>query len=146
MIPRILKKVIERLNVSRELVMNVNIPAGLLICGALVIIAFFITQPIIPLGYLLTRDSLAIALAIVLIGFFTMIARKKAVTQMVGFLVMENGLFLGATAAAYGMPLIVELGVFFDVLVAGLIVGIYTHRLQDAFDSVDTSTLTVLKE
>jgi hydrogenase-4 component E len=145
-IPRILKKVIERLNVSRELVMNVNIPAGLLICGALVIVAFFITQPIIPLGYLLTRDSLAIALSIVLIGFFTMIARKKAVTQMVGFLVMENGLFLGATAAAYGMPLIVELGVFFDVLVAGLIVGIYTHRLQDAFDSIDTSTLTVLKE
>jgi hydrogenase-4 component E len=145
-IPKILKKVIERLNVSRELVLNVNVPAGLLICGALVIVAFFITQPIIPLGYLLTRDSLAIALAIVLIGFFTMIARKKAVTQMVGFLVMENGLFLGATAAAYGMPLIVELGVFFDVLVAGLIVGIYTHRLQDAFDSVDTSRLTVLKE
>jgi hydrogenase-4 component E len=145
-LPRILKKVIERLNVSRELVMNVNVPAGLLICGALVMIAFFISQPIIPLGFLLTRDSLAIALAIVLIGFFTMIARKKAVTQMVGFLVMENGLFLGATAAAYGMPLIVELGVFFDVLVVGLIAGIYTHRLQDAFDSVDTSTLTVLKE
>jgi hydrogenase-4 component E len=145
-LPRILKKVIERLNVTRELVMNVNIPAGLLICGALVILAFVITQPIIPLGFLLTRDSLAIALAIVLIGFFTMIARKKAVTQVVGFLVMENGLFLGATAAAYGMPLIVELGVFFDVLVAGLISGIYTHRIQDAFDSVDTSKLTVLKE
>lgn len=145
-IPRILNKVIERLNVTRELGMNVNIPAGLLVCGALVMLAFFITQPIIPLGFLLTRDSLAIALAIVLIGFFTMIARKKAVTQVVGFLVMENGLFLGATAAAYGMPLIVELGVFFDVLVAGLIIGIYTHRIQDAFDSVDTSKLTVLKE
>lgn len=145
-LPRILKKVIERLNVTRELQMNINVPAGLLICGALVILAFFITQPIIPLGFLLTRDSLAIALAIVLIGFFTMIARKKAVTQVIGFLVMENGLFLGATAAAYGMPLIVELGVFFDVLVAGLIVGIYTHRIQDAFDSVDTSKLTVLKE
>lgn len=145
-LPRILKKVIERLNVSRELQMNINVPAGLLVCGALVILAFYITQPIIPLGFLLTRDSLAIALAIVLIGFFTMIARKKAVTQVVGFLVMENGLFLGATAAAYGMPLIVELGVFFDVLVAGLIIGIYTHRIQDAFDSVDTSKLTVLKE
>ncbi len=145
-LPRILKKVIERLNVTRELQMNINVPAGLLICGALVILAFFITQPVIPLGFLLTRDSLAIALAIVLIGFFTMIARKKAVTQVIGFLVMENGLFLGATAAAYGMPLIVELGVFFDVLVAGLIVGIYTHRIQDAFDSVDTSKLTVLKE
>lgn len=145
-LPRILKRVIERLNVTRELQMQINIPAGLLVCGGLVILAFSITQPIIPLGFLLTRDSLAIALAIVLIGFFTMIARKKAVTQVVGFLVMENGLFLGATAAAYGMPLIVELGVFFDVLVAGLIVGIYTHRIQDAFDSVDTTTLTALKE
>jgi len=56
------------------------------------------------LGFLLTRDSLAIALAIVLIGFFTMIARQKAVSQLVGFLVMENGLFLGATAATYGCP------------------------------------------
>ena len=145
-IPRILKKVIERLNVTRELVMNVNIPAGLLICGTLVILAFFITQPIIPLGFLLTRDSLSIALAIVMIGFFTMIARKKAVTQVIGFLVMENGLFLAATVAAYGMPLIVELGIFFDVLVAVLIIGIYTHRIQDAFDSVDTSKLTVLKD
>ena len=145
-IPRILKKVIERLNVTRELVLNVNIPPSLLICGALVILAFYITQPIISLGFLLTKDSLAIALAIVLIGFFTMIARKKAVTQVVGFLVMENGLFLGATAAAYGMPLIVELGVFFDVLVAGLIIGIFTHRLQDTFESVGTSKLTELRE
>jgi hydrogenase-4 component E len=146
LIPRILKQVVERLNVTRELVMNVNIPASLLICGGLVMLAFFITQPIIPLGFLLTRDSLAISLAIILIGFFTMIARKKAITQVIGFLVMENGLFLGATSAAYGMPLIVEIGVFFDVLVGALIIGIYTHRLQDAFDSVDTTKLTTLKE
>ena len=145
-LPRILKAVIERLNVKRELELNINIPSSLLICGALVILAFYITQPIISLGFLLTQDSLAIALAIVLIGFFTMIARKKAVTQVIGFLVIENGLFLGATAAAYGMPLIVELGVFFDILVAGLIIGVYTHRLQDTFDSVDTSKLTGLRE
>jgi hydrogenase-4 component E len=145
-LPRILKAVIERLNVTRELVLNMNIPSSLLICGALVILSFYITQPIISLGFLLTQDSLAIALAIVLIGFFMMIARKKAVTQVIGFLVIENGLFLAATAAAYGMPLIVELGVFFDILVAGLIIGVYTHRLQDTFDSVDTSKLTGLKE
>ncbi len=145
-LPRILKAVIERLNVKRELVLNINIPSSLLICGALVILAFYITQPVISLGFLLTQDSLAIALSIVLIGFFIMIARKKAVTQVIGFLVIENGLFLGATAAAYGMPLIVELGVFFDILVAGLIIGVYTHRLQDTFDSVDTSKLTGLKE
>lgn len=145
-IPYVLRRVIERLNVTRELVMNINVPASLLISGSLVMVAFFITQPIIPFGYLLTRDSLAIALAIVLIGFFTMIARQKAVTQLIAFLVMENGLFLGATAATYGMPLIVELGVFFDVLVAALIAGIYTNRLQDAFDSVDTNRLSELKE
>ena len=145
-IPRVLKKVIDRLNVKRELVMHVNVPTGLLICGGLVMLAFFIAQPIIPLGSLLTRDSLAIALAIVLIGLFTMIARQKAVSQLIGFLVLENGLFLGATAATHGMPLVVELGVFFDVLIATLIAGIYTNRLQDAFDSVDTDRLTVLKE
>jgi len=145
-LPRILKAVIERLNVKRELELNINIPSSLLVCGALVILAFYITQPIISLGFLLTQDSLAIALSIVLIGFFIMIARRKAVTQVIGFLVIENGLFLGATAAAYGMPLIVELGVFFDILVAGLIIGVYTHRLQDTFDSVDTSKLTGLKE
>ncbi|MBI3621141.1 MAG: hydrogenase [Nitrospirae bacterium] len=145
-IPMILKKVIERVNVKREIEFVINIPPSLLICGALVILAFSVTEPIAKLGFLLTRDSLAIALAIVLIGFFMMIARKKAVTQIVGFLMMENGLFLGATASAYGMPLIVELGVFFDVLVAALIIGVYTHRLQDTFDSVDTTKLTGLKE
>jgi len=145
-IPMILKKVIERVNVKREVEFVINIPPSLLICGALVILAFSVTEPIAKLGFLLTRDSLAIALAIVLIGFFTMISRKKAITQIVGFLMMENGLFLGATASAYGMPLIVELGVFFDVLVAALIIGVYTHRLQDTFDSVDTTKLTGLKE
>jgi hydrogenase-4 component E len=145
-IPMILNKVIERVNVKREIEFVINIPPSLLICGALVILAFSVTEPIAKLGFLLTRDSLAIALAIVLIGFFMMIARKKAVTQIVGFLMMENGLFLGATASAYGMPLIVELGVFFDVLVAALIIGVYTHRLQDTFDSVDTTKLTGLKE
>jgi hydrogenase-4 component E len=132
--------------VTRELVLNINIPASLLICGALVILALSVTQPIKELGFLLTKDSLAIALAIILIGFFTMISRRKAVTQVIGFLVVENGIFLGATAAAYGMPLIVELGVFFDVLVAALIIGIFTHRLQDTFDSVDVSKLTGMKE
>lgn len=145
-LPRILKQVIRRLDVKRELAMYVNIPASLVICGALVILAFFITKPIVHLGFLLTRDSLAIALAIILIGFFTMVSRVKAITQVIGFLVMENGLFLGATAAAYGMPLIVELGIFFDVLVAGLIIGIYANQIQDTFSSVDTTHLNKLKE
>ncbi len=145
-IPRILKRIIEHINVKREVEFVINIPPSLLICGVLVILAFSITRPLGGLGGLPTKDSLAVALAIVLIGFFTMIARKKAVTQVVGFMVVENGLFLAATSAAYGMPLIVELGLSFDLLVAALIIGIYAHRLQDAFDSVDVSKLTGLKE
>ena len=142
-LPRILRKVIERLNVSCELGMHINIPCGPAALRALVILALSLNRSF-PLGYLLTRDSLAIVMAIILIRFFTMIARQKAITQMVGFLVAEQGVF-GATAAAYGMPLIVELGIFLMCWWPGLIVGIYTHRLQDTFDSVDTSTLTVLE-
>jgi hydrogenase-4 component E len=145
-IPIILKRVIEHLNVKRELVFNINTPTSLLICGALVIFAFSLTQPIISLGFLLTKDSLAVALAIILIGFYTMISRKKAVSQVIGFLVIENGIFLGAIAAAYGMPLIVELGILFDVLVASIITGIFTNRIQDAFDTIDISQFRGKKE
>jgi hydrogenase-4 membrane subunit HyfE len=88
-IPRVLKKVIERLNVKRELVMNVNVPAGLLICGALVMLAFFIRSP--SSRWAAHHDSLAIALAH---RIFHDDRPAKTVTQLVGFLVMENGLFL----------------------------------------------------
>ena len=135
-IPRVLKKVIERLNVKRELVMNVNVPAGLLICGGLVMLAFFITQPIIPLGFLLTRDSLAIALQSV--SDFLRDCETKGRVASGGFLSWRTPCFWGATAPP-GMPLIVELGVFFDVLIAVLIAGIYTNRYRRV-DSVDNST------
>jgi hydrogenase-4 component E len=145
-IPRVLKQVIERSDVKRETDMYVNVPTAVLICGALVILAVFVNQPFIALGFLLTRDSLAIALAIILIGFFLMIVRKRAVTQVIGFLVLENGLFLGATAAAYGMPLIVELGIFFDVLVGALVFGVYSNQLQDISEGKDTSELAKLED
>lgn len=145
-IPRVLRQVIERSDVKRETDMYVNVPTGVLICGALVILAVFVNQPFIALGFLLTRDSLAIALAIILIGFFLMIVRKRAVTQVIGFLVLENGLFLGATAAAYGMPLIVELGIFFDVLVGAVVFGVYSNQLQDISEGENKSELTTLEE
>jgi hydrogenase-4 component E len=123
-----------------------NVPTGVLICGALVILAVFVVQPFLEPSFLLTRDSLVIALATMLIGFFIMIIRKRAITQVIGFLVMENGLFLGATAAAYGMPLIVELGIFFDVLVGALVFGVYSNQLQDITERTETRGLTILEE
>lgn len=135
-IPRILKRIVERLQVKREVELLIGIAPSLLACGALVIFSFYLSQPILSMGPLLTRDSLAIGLAILLIGCFTMVSRQQAVTQVVGFLVIENGLFLVATAAVYGMPLIVELGIFFDVLVAAIVIGIFVHRIQDTFEQV----------
>lgn len=145
-IPRVLRRVIERSDVKRETDMYMNVPTGVLICGALVILAVFVVQPFLEPSFLLTRDSLVIALATMLIGFFIMIIRKRAITQVIGFLVMENGLFLGATAAAYGMPLIVELGIFFDVLVGALVFGVYSNQLQDITERTETRGLTILEE
>jgi hydrogenase-4 component E len=145
-IPRVLRQVIERSDVKQETDMYVNVPTAVLICGALVILAVFVVQPFLEPSFLLTRDSLVIALATMLIGFFIMIIRKRAITQVIGFLVMENGLFLGATAAAYGMPLIVELGIFFDVLVGALVFGVYSNQLQDITERTETRGLTILEE
>jgi hydrogenase-4 component E len=75
-----------------------------------------------------------------------MITRSKAVPQVVGFLSMENGLFFAATAAVYGMPMVVELGIALDVLVAALILGVFIFQIRERFDSVDTRHLENLKE
>lgn len=148
-IPWMLREVMDRIGVDKRVEPLVSIPASLLACGALTIIAFYITQPIIfTSGAIdtITKNCLAISLAVVLIGFFTMISRKKALTQVMGLLTMENGLFLAAISVTYGMPMIVELGVFFDILVAVLIMGLLVFRISRTFETVDTSILRRLRD
>ena len=82
----------------------------------------------------------------VLLSFLTMITRRKAMSQVVGFLSMENGLFFGAMSATYGMPMIVELGVALDVLVAMLVLGVFFFQIREQFDSLDLHHLESLKE
>jgi hydrogenase-4 component E len=148
-IPWMLLYVMEKIKVEKEIEPLVSIPASLLICGALTMVAFYITEPIITSGSpitTITKNCLALSLAVVLIGFFTMISRKKAITQIMGLLTMENGLFLAAISVTYGMPMIVELGIFFDVLVAVLIMGLFAFRINKTFDSVDTTILRRLRD
>jgi hydrogenase-4 component E len=83
-------------------------------------------------------------MSLVSIGLFIMISRKKALMQMLGILIMENGLFLGAISLTYGMPLLVELGIFFDVLIGVLIMGILIFRINKTFESIDTDVLKTL--
>jgi len=148
-IPRGLRYVVDRIKVPRGEEPLLSLPASLLACGLLTVVAFYIAQPVIAGPEALatiTKNALPIALAVVFIGFFLMISRTKALTQVVGLLVMENGLFLAAYAVAYGMPLIVELGVFFDILVAALIMGVFAFRINRTFDTVDTTILRRLHD
>src|SRR4029077_10532509 len=102
----------------------VNIPVTMVVGLAMVVFSFGLAKPISALASTATRNSIGIALAVILIAFLTMITRRKAMSQVVGFLSMENGLFFGAMSATYGMPMVVELGVALDVLVAMLVLGV----------------------
>jgi hydrogenase-4 component E len=92
------------------------------------------------------RHCLPVSLAITLLGFFAMITRKKAITQILGLITMEDGLFFAALSTSYGMPLIVELGVFFDILVSVIIMGVYVYRIKESFDSIDVGFFRELRE
>jgi hydrogenase-4 component E len=124
----------------------INIPSIMLVGIVLVILAFNLALPISTLAGTVTRSTLGIALASVLLAFLMMITRSKAVPQVIGFLAMENGLFFAATGAVYGMPMVIELGVALDVLIAALILGIFIFQIRERFDTVDTRHLERLKE
>ena len=146
LIPWVLHRLIERLNVRWDVETLINIPTTMLIGIGLAIFAFALATPISQMASALTRSTLGIALASVLLAFLMMIVRRKAVPQVIGFLAMENGLFFAATSATYGMPLVVELGVALDVLVGTFIFGIFFFHIRDQFESLDIRHMEKLKE
>lgn len=146
LLPYILHLLIQRLQIHREIETVVNVPTTMLIGIALVIFSYHLTAPIRELSTLVTRSTLAVALATVMIGLLMMITRRHAVTQIIGFLAMENGLFFAATSATYGMPLVVELGVALDILIAAFIFGIFFFHIRTTFDSLDVEQMARLKE
>jgi hydrogenase-4 component E len=145
-IPWVLHRLIDRLYVRWDIETLINIPTTMLIGIGLVIFAFALATPISQMASTLTRSTLGIALASVLLSFLMMIVRRKAVPQVIGFLAMENGLFFAATSATYGMPLVVELGVALDVLVGTFIFGIFFFHIREQFDSLDIRHMEKLKE
>ncbi len=145
-LPWLLHRLIRKLNVKWDVEPLINIPATMLVGIALVIFAFNLALPISQLAGTITRSTLGIAIASVLLSFLMMITRRKAVPQVIGFLSMENGLFFAATSATYGMPLLVELGIGLDVLVGTFIFGIFFFHIREQFDSLDIHHLEKLKE
>ena len=146
MLPWLLHRLIIRLNIKWDVETLINIPTTMLIGIGLVIFAFNLALPISQLASTVTRNTLGIALACVLLACLMMITRRKAVPQVVGFLALENGLFFAATSATYGMPMVVELGVALDVLVGTFIFGIFFFQIRETFDSLDIHHLEKLKD
>jgi len=146
LLPWILHRLIRKLSVKWDIETLINIPMTMLVGIALVIIAFNVAQPISQLSGTITRSTLGIALACVLLAFLMMITRSKAVPQVIGFLAMENGLFFAATSATYGMPMVVELGIALDVLVGMVILGVFFFQIREQFDSLDIRQMEIMKE
>ena len=146
LLPWILHRLIRKLDVKWEFERLINIPTTMLIGIVLVVFAFNLAVPISQLSHTVTRATLGIAMASVMLSFLMMITRRKAIPQVIGFLSMENGLFFAATSATYGMPMVVELGVALDVLIGVLILGVFFFQIREQFDSLDLKHLEKLRE
>ena len=144
-IPAILNRAVLRIGLQRAVAPYLGTPAALLVSGLLVAIAFYVMAPIAASNALPTADAVPLAFGGVLIGAFITVIRRRALTQILGFLMLENGIFLLALLATYGVPFIVEIGVFLDVLVAVLIMEVFIYRIKENVDSTEVGEMGRLK-
>jgi hydrogenase-4 component E len=144
-LPVALERLVAKIEIRQEIEPIVNVPISLLISGGLTLVAYIVAESFYHPDEGLGHNTLAVALSLFLIGFFTMINRRKALTQVLALLSLENGLFLAAISLTYGMPLVVELGVFFDLLIGVLVLGILVYRIRETIDSMDVSKLRRLR-
>jgi hydrogenase-4 component E len=146
LIPWMLHRQVRRLELGRHSE-TLQRPALVIIAAVgLVIFSAWLVLPMVAEEQVFTRNIVAISLAVVLIGLLMMVVRQQAVAQVLGFMSIENGLFLAAVSATGGMPLVVELGVAFDVLVAMVLFGVFFLRIRESIDSLDVDRLNRLSE
>ena len=148
--PLLLERVVDRIGIRKEIEPIINVPLSVVISGGLTLLGYMVAESFhhpeeVAGSQALGHNALAVAISLFLIGFFMMLNRRKALTQVLALLSLENGLFLAAISLTYGMPLIVELGVSFDVLVAVLVLGILIFRIRETFESMDVSKLRRLR-
>ena len=150
LLPILLERLVKKVDIRQKIAPLVNVPLSLLISGCLTLVGYMVAESLRPTEQsaspaTLGQNTLAVAISLFLIGFFMMTSRRKAVMQVLALLSLENGLFLAAISLTYGMPLIVELGILFDLLVAVLVLGILVYHIQETVDSMDVSKLSRLR-
>lgn len=139
-IPVGLHRIIQRLGIRRDIETAVSIGPTMLVGIGLVTLSMVLMLRVTPHAGPLAREDLAFALSIILLGLLVMVTRRNAVSQVVGFMSLENGLVLAATGAR-GMPLVVEISVAFSILIAFIVIGVFLFRIRERFDSVDVGAL-----
>ncbi|HEY8261264.1 MAG TPA: hydrogenase-4 component E [Methylosinus sp.] len=139
-IPLSLKKIIVRLRIHRDIEIVGGVGVTMLIGIGLVALSLVVILPATTSAAPLAREDIAFALSVVLLGLLMMVTRRNAVSQVVGFMSLENGLMLAA-AGAKGMPLVVEISVAFSVLIAFIVIGVFLFRIRERFDTVDVQEL-----
>ena len=144
-VPALLRNMDRRFGPVREGEPYVNAAASVLVAGILVLVAHAVMRPIVAVSDLPTRAALPPAMGLVFVSLFVIVSRKKAVTQIIGFLMLENGITLLAVLGAYGVPLIVELGVFLDALMGFLVMQVFVYHIHETFESIDVDELSGLK-
>jgi len=144
-IPWFLLRVIDRVGIRREIEPFVNVPASLLLCLGLTVVGYRVSLGMAGASQGVPHQVVGVALSMVLMGLFLMVTRRKALTQILALLTIENAVFLVAVGATAGMPLVVELGISFDVILAVLVLGVLVNRIVDRFESMDTSRLSNLR-
>ena len=140
-VPAALYWMIKEIKIKREVDFYINTTMSLLAAVLMVVFSFYLVQNISDHVSAISETALAFAFAMILIGFFMVISRTQAVTQMLGFLIMENSLFLLITMTTFGIPLFIEAGISFDVVVALLIMGIFLFRINQTFAHINVSEL-----
>ncbi|MFZ5669197.1 MAG: hydrogenase-4 component E [Pseudomonadota bacterium] len=143
-IPVALHRLIRRMGIHREVETVGGIGLTMLVGIGLVALSIMVMLPVTVAAGALAREDLAFALSVVLLGLLMMITRRNAVSQVVGFMSLENGLVLAATGAR-GMPLVVEISVAFSILIAFIVIGIFLFRIRERFDTVDVQALDTFR-
>ena len=122
-----------------------GVPGAMLVCGALVVIAFSQTRALFGSGTSILASCLPVSVAGTLVGLFVMVSRRGALMQVVGLVLVENAIFLAAVSLTYGMPLVVEMGVLLDLLVGVALFGLFVERIEETHGDSDTTRLSSLK-
>jgi hydrogenase-4 component E len=143
-IPLALRRIVSQLGIHRAIETVVGIGPTMLAGMGLVALSMVIMLKAAAAADPLAREDLAFALSVVLLGLMMMVTRRNAVSQIIGFMSLENGLILAATGAK-GMPLVVEISVAFSVLVAFIVIGVFLFRIRERFDSVDVEALDTFR-